>query len=312
LKATTLTIIVFGVVACAVAQQTPTEITARHVIGLENIKRNSTGKLTVQNGVMQFRTGAAVTKIPTLAIEDLAIGSETTQAGGKIGTVAKTAAIAAPYDSGAALSLFLRTKVDVLTVSYRDSCGGLHAAILALPKGQAGPLRDQLIAAGARTRSPGERTLKEKKPEAVTTSQGDNEKLSASAIIIEPVETGDVPIPAEFRSAIYEFLVQRVREAGTFQKVFRSGDQAVEGIPDVVTLRTTVIRYKEGSQMEREITTVFGTTNVDVSAWVTAKGGRTLLETRVRGKVRFFGENLGVTNDLAKRISKRLRNAFGS
>ena len=64
--------------------------------------------------------------------------------------------------------------------------------------------------------------------------------------------------------------------------------------------------------MEREITTVFGTTNVDVSAWVTAKGGRTLLETRVRGKVRFFGENLGVTNDLAKRISKRLRNAFGS
>ena len=49
--------------------------------------------------------------------------------------MAKTAAMAAPYDSGAALSILLRTTVDTLTISNRDSGGGLHYVILALSKG---------------------------------------------------------------------------------------------------------------------------------------------------------------------------------
>jgi hypothetical protein len=97
-------------VVCGLSQQAETKVNARHVIGLENVKRNRAGKLTVQNGVMQFEAGTTDAKVPTAAIDDLSIGSETTQAGGKAGTVAKTAAIAAPYDSGAALSLLLRTK----------------------------------------------------------------------------------------------------------------------------------------------------------------------------------------------------------
>src|SRR6266404_9565329 len=146
---TILTAILLSSAVAGRAQQTETKVTARHVIGLEKVKRNRAGKLSVQNGVMQFEAGTTAAKVPTAAIADLSIGSETTQAGGKTGTVAKTAAIAAPYDSGAALSLLLRTKVDILTVSYRDSGGGLHAAILALPRSQGEPERAQLIAAGA-------------------------------------------------------------------------------------------------------------------------------------------------------------------
>ena len=132
---TILTAILLSSAICGLSQQAETKVNARHVIGLENVKRNKTGKLTVQNGVMQFEASATEAKVPTAAIDDLSIGSETTQAGGRVGTVAKTAAIAAPYDSGAALRLLLRTTVGILTVSYRDSGGGLHSAILALPKG---------------------------------------------------------------------------------------------------------------------------------------------------------------------------------
>jgi hypothetical protein len=248
--------------------------------------------------------------VPIASIDDLSIGSETTQAGGKAGTVAKTAAIAAPYDSGAALSLLLRTKVDILTVSYRDSGGGLHSAILVLPKGQAEQQRAQLIAAGAHPSAPAGRELKERRTAVPVAQKVEGQKLSASAIQIEPVEAGDVRIPDEFRSAIYEFLIEQVREAGTFQQVFRSGDRAAAGVPDLVTLHTTVEKFKEGSQVEREITTVLGATKVDVSASVTARDGRALLDSRVQGKVRFFGENLGVTNDIAKRIAKLLRKDF--
>jgi hypothetical protein len=308
----TLTAILLSSTVCGLSQQAETKVHARHVIGLENVKHNRAGKLTVQNGVMRFEAGATDARVPTAAIDDLSIGSETTQAGGKAVSVAKTAAYATPYDSGAVLSLLLRTKVDILTVSYRDSGGGLHAAILALPRSQAEQERAQLIAAGAHVSAPPGQELKERKAGVPAAQKAEVRKLSASAIQIEPVEAGDVRIPAEFRSAIYEFLVERVRETGTFQQVFRSGDRAADNIPGLVTLHTTVENFKEGSQMKREVTAVLGATTVEVSASVTAGDGRTLLDSRIHGKVRFFGENLGVTNDLAKRIAKVLSKKVGT
>ena len=135
-------------------------------------------------------------------------------------------------------------------------------------------------------------------------------KLAASAIQIAMVEAGDIQIPAEFRFAVYERLVDQVRASGAFQKVYRTGDRAADGIPDLVTLHTKVESFKEGSQTKRELTTVFGATKVDVTASVTARDGHSLMDQKITGRVRFFGENLGVTNDLAKRISKLVRQTF--
>lgn len=307
---TILAVVLLGFVPCGLAQQAETKVQARNVIGLENVNRNSSGTLTVQNGAMQFETGSTVAKIPIASIEDVVVGSETTQAGGKAGTVVKTAAIAAPFESGKTLSLLLRTNVDILTVAYRDAGGGLHFAVLALPKGQGEPERAQLSASGARESTAG--AEQEPKPAVPAAQSPSGQKLSASAIQIEPVEAGDVRIPLEFRAAIYEFLVQRVREAGTFKQVFRSGDGAAASVPDMVSLHTTVEKFKQGSQMERETTTVLGGTKVGVSAWVTARDGKTVLSDTVEGNVRFRGENLGVTKDLAKHIAKLLRKNFGS
>lgn len=135
-------------------------------------------------------------------------------------------------------------------------------------------------------------------------------KLSAAAIQIAMVESGDVQIPEEFRYSMYEHLVEQVRLSGTFQKVFRGGDHEADGITDLVTLHTKVEKFKEGSQTARELTTVVGATKVDVSATVTTRDANTVMDRKVTGKVRFFGENLGATNDLAKRISKLLSASF--
>ena len=135
-------------------------------------------------------------------------------------------------------------------------------------------------------------------------------KHSASAIQIALVEAGDVPIPAEFRYAVYERLVEQVRQSGAFQRVYRMGDRSADGIPDLVTLHTKVETFKEGSQTERELVTVLGATKVDITASVTARDGSSLMNQKITGRVRFFGETLGVTNDLAKRITKLLRASF--
>jgi hypothetical protein len=135
-------------------------------------------------------------------------------------------------------------------------------------------------------------------------------KLSASAIQIAMVEAGDVPIPPEFRYVVYERLVERVRTSGVFQKVYRMGDHAADAVPDLVTLHTKVESFKEGSQTKRELVTVLGATKVDITASVIARDGRSLMDQKITGRVRFFGENLGVTNDLAKRITKLVSETF--
>ena len=148
----------------------------------------------------------------------------------------------------------MRAKVDILTISYRETGGALHAAIFALPIGQGSDMRTQLIGAGAREGASAGQELKER-----TRRDWRHQHTR------------------EFRFAIYERLVERIRHDGTFQKVFRSGDLEAANVPGLVTLRTKVGKFKEGSQLRRELTTVSG------------------------------GTTVGVTNDLAKRIAKLLR-----
>jgi hypothetical protein len=147
-------------------------------------------------------------------------------------------------------------------------------------------------------------------PALVSAQTAAKPKLSATAIQIAIVEVGDVKIPAEFRFAVYERLVERVRTSGAFQKVYRAGDHAADAVPDLVTLHTKVEGFKEGSQTVRELTTVLGATKVDVTASVIARDGHVLTDHKITGRVRFFGENLGVTDDLAKRITKLLSATF--
>lgn len=160
------TLIAFAAAGSLSARQpaaTPADANVRHVIGLDNTKRNVTGKLTVQDGALRFNHGKGENTVPITSIDDIFIGTETTQSGGKTGRVVKTAAIAAPYESGKVLTILMRTKVDILTVSFHDPNGAVHGAIFALPIGQAALLRTQLVQAGAHS-SPDESPASGSKP----------------------------------------------------------------------------------------------------------------------------------------------------
>jgi hypothetical protein len=133
----------------------------RHVIGLETVKRNAIGKLTVHDSVLEFKAGKAGNKVPVPAIDAIFVGTETTQSGGTAGRVIK---MAAPYESGKALTILMRTKVDILTVSFHDPDGAVHGAIFALPIGQAEPMRAQLVQAGAHSGAPEKLIQRQEKP----------------------------------------------------------------------------------------------------------------------------------------------------
>jgi hypothetical protein len=145
------------------------------------------------------------------------------------------------------------------------------------------------------------------------TGSGDarsTQRFSASSIEIEPVDSGDVPLPPEFRVAIYENLIVQINKTGKFQHVYRSGDKEAAGVPDLVTLHTTAETFTKGSQRKREVTTVTGSTSMTLKLQITDHGGRTLVNQDVRGRVRFFGENLAATHDFSKKVATIVQNSF--
>jgi hypothetical protein len=280
----------------------------RHIVGMQHVGHDASGLLLIKSKELHFDAGKSRGIIPITSIEDIYIGTETTQAGGKLGQVAKGAAMAAPYDSGAALTLLMIQKVDVLTITYRDSDNGLHAAIFALPKNHADQFRADLVSNGSHINTGAKVSRIPREAPAVASSSPTKPKSPpASAILVEPVDSGDISIPAEFRLAIYEDLVEKLETSGVYARVFRSGDHRANGIAGLVMLSTEVEKFKEGNQAEREITTVIGSTIVRVNVKLTTRDGAVLVDQKVEGKVRFFGENLGVIHDVAKRITDLLR-----
>jgi hypothetical protein len=159
--ATLITMTAVGSVLAQTAATTAGNQKVRYIIGLDNMKANDSGQLTLQDGVLRFATGKAETKVPISSIDDIFLGAETTQSGGKTGRVVKTAAMAAPFESGKALTILMRTKVDILTVAFHDPDGAVHGSIFALPKGQGETMRTQLIQAGAHA-SPAAKELSER------------------------------------------------------------------------------------------------------------------------------------------------------
>ena len=135
-------------------------------------------------------------------------------------------------------------------------------------------------------------------------------KLTATAIQIDLLDPGDLPIPPEFRVALYEYLVASVERSNKFQHVYRSGNRAAASAPDLVILHTTAVAFKKGSEKQREVTTVSGFTDMKVKATFTDRSGKVLLEKELEGRVRFMGGNLNATNDIAKKLFTLIGESF--
>jgi hypothetical protein len=300
-----------------------------HVLGLAP-KMGTQGTLIAGGEKLEFHSKAQPDAINIAAIRDVQTGEDSRRrVRGTLGTVAS---IAAPYGTGRLLSLF-RQGVDVLTIEFTDVHGGLHGAIFTLPLGQAAPLKQRLIAMGARTtdhaadapnsvrpaalapaESPlltttrsiggGSRVEPVAPPIAMSGEKGD--RVLLYAVEVEPVESDSPDMPVEFRVALYENLLAELRASRHFLMVYRSGDEAVRRFPSLTRLQTEVEGFKRGSQRERELIAVAGATSIRVRARLTGQAGEPLADREVEGKVRFFGDDLHATYNLARNIAKAL------
>jgi hypothetical protein len=145
--AATATPVISGLPAIPQASPSTSLSKATCVIGLENIKPNAKGTLSLLPTGLGFATNKNKAEITTASIQDIFTGQQSRQdVTGTGGTVVKAAI---PYGGGRIVSLFSH-QVEVLTVEHVDSNGGFHGTIFVLPAGQATVLKNQLVAQGAK------------------------------------------------------------------------------------------------------------------------------------------------------------------
>jgi hypothetical protein len=128
-----------------------------------------------------------------------------------------------------------------------------------------------------------------------------------TGVEVKMVQSDEVKLPAEFQVALYENLVQQLQKRGKFEHVYRDGDRNAGERPGTVVLHSTVKGFKQGSERERQVTTVAGATSIRVHCRFSDMEGHTLLERDIQGKVRFFGGNLKATSDFAKKAASAAR-----
>jgi len=143
------------------ASQTTSVPHVKCVIGLENIRPNMKGTLSLLPNGLEFATGKNKVDISTASIQDIFTGQESRQdVSGPAGTVAKAGI---PYGGGRIVSLFSHN-VEVLTVEYVDSNGGFHGTVFVLSPGKATVLKNQLVAQGAKVTNHVQPPPQEQKP----------------------------------------------------------------------------------------------------------------------------------------------------
>ena len=145
----------------AAAQQREGVNGVTHVIGLENVARNATGTLIVDDTALRFLSSSGRADIPLARVQDVVTGDDSKRV---VRGTLQALSMFAPYGGGRFLSLF-RHKIDLLTIEYRDEAGGLHGVVLTLPDGTALVVKRQMVERGARTTVPIEEEMRKEAKE---------------------------------------------------------------------------------------------------------------------------------------------------
>ena len=94
------------------------------------------------------------------------------------------------------------------------------------------------------------------------------------SVQVERIDPGHLDLAHSFQVAIYENLLEELNKSQRFRYVFREGSSKASAIPDLLILRTTVVRYTRGSETQRAVTTVSGATKLTVQTQLITRDGR--------------------------------------
>jgi hypothetical protein len=142
---------------------------------------------------------------------------------------------------------------------------------------------------------------------SVKSSAGSSGTATQWSVQVERVEPGEIELAYSFQVATYESLLEELNKTHQFKHVFREADRKAGDVPNILVLKTTVVKYSPGDETRRAVTTFSGATKLSVRSQLVTREGKIVLDRTVNGNVLFFGSNLRATHNLARNIAKMIK-----
>jgi len=277
---------------------------AEHVYGFPELKPHNKGTLSFSLDSVTFSGKTGTTSIDRKDVTAVSSGNQKVEIWGMKGRILRAAM---PNGSGVAGAMFMKHRVDMLTVEYRDRHGAIHGAVFFLPAHQA----DQALQSFTQMPVP-------LRPEAVpdfpnraelTTAPNCQDSVEARSVLVVAPSWEHTEVPAAYRALVYEHVVDRLRLTQGAGRVYRDGEDSGQKLCPQYTIHISIVVFKPGSQVKRAVLGpvgfFVGTTQMTFDTTLTDTSGSVNLHTQVKGKTRGETENTNVADGVAKKIAKQ-------
>ena len=269
-----------------------------HVAGLEEVKANVSGDLTLSPAALTFSNKNVTASIPRERIVNVFTGDQRTEPWGTAGKIARKVI---PYGGGAALAAATNKKVDLLTVEYRDLHDAYHGVVFVLPLQKAAAVSAQILASLT--------------PPVELPPSSCAEPLPGS-VLVAPIQVSGVDLPAEYRILLYEQTIKELRIKRPENKIFRAGDRSSGPGCAALSLDITVSGFKKGNRAVRAATgplgLFLGTTSLTFDVSLQDVHDKTVFHAQLKKSNRTDSESLGLADAIAKNVAKRFDKATES
>jgi hypothetical protein len=273
---------------------------AIHMVGLPDAKPGIKGVLKLTPETIDFTSDEIHALIAYKRITAVSIGSERTEGGGTTGKVVRRIPM---MGIGSVAGLASQKQADLLTIEFRDPHEGYHGAVFMLPTKTAADLQKEISAQIT-------------PPTPVDAPACVSGTATPNSVLIAPIGTDGIDLPAEYRVLLYEHLYSVLRTTGLTRTYFRTGDTSAGPGCTALTLHVVVVGFKKGNQTLRTSTGpighlgIMGATSLMFNVKLDDAQGRTVLDDKVKKSKRGDSDSLGVAHDIAKNISKRIDKAM--
>ncbi len=204
--------------------------------------------------------------------------------------------MAIPEGGGMAAAAFMHHRVDMLTVEFSDTRGGMHSAVFYLPATEADHALKSLAKESLTPRKPTEEGC------------GTN-PVDPGSVLVEIPNWDQVEVPAAYRSLVYEHVISRLKTAKEVGHVYRYGEVGRDSKCPQYTIKIAIEGYKKGNQVIRAATgpigmfasptqMTFAVTYADVSSGLKKS-------EEIKASVRTESESTGVADAVAKKLAKQ-------
>jgi hypothetical protein len=280
--------------AQAVAWNSPN---VQHVYGLPNVKANEKGSLTVNTDGLKFTGKSSHSEIPLQSIRAVSAGNQRVELWGLKGRILR---MGIPDGGGMVAAMLLQHKVDMLTVEFSDRNGGYHGVVFDLPANEA----DRAVQVFAK--------MPARQDETKDSACRDG-WVRPNTVLVSAPNWDQAKVPAEYRTLVYEHMIDRLRHMKGIDRVYRDGETAAQqGCPQY-TVGLSITGFKPGSSVQRAWTgpigMFVGTTQMVFDATISDASGKLNLHKETKATMRGETESTNVADGIAKKLAKQFSTA---